>query len=239
MNTKTTYSAICNKGKVRSENQDKIYISGTEPRFYQEVYLSGNTDVPRPLFAVFDGMGGELYGEKASEIAFNVTKENTDIKLDNLCHRINNQLCNHMKENHIKSMGTTAAIVRFSDDKVEICNIGDSKIYLIEKNGMNQLSVDHSMTIGKMLPRRVLTQHLGIPEEEMLIEPFISSTVLPEGSCLLLCSDGLTDMVNEEDILKIVNSDTTKLPTEDLFNAAMENGGTDNISIIICKREES
>lgn len=239
MNKKIKYSAICSKGKVRSENQDKIYISGTKPIFDKDVYLSGNTDLQNPLFAVFDGMGGELFGEKASEIAFYVTEKNSEINLENLCREINNQICDHMEKNHINSMGTTAAMVRFSDNSIEICNIGDSKIYMINKNGISQLSVDHSMTIGKMRPRRVLTQHLGIPEDEILIEPFINRIALTESSCLLLCSDGLTDMLSEEDIFKIVNSDTSKLPAENLFNEAMKNGGADNISIILCKQEES
>ena len=144
-----------------------------------------------------------------------------------------------MKDNGIKSMGTTAAMVRFSENEIEICNIGDSRIYLIDNESITQLSVDHTVIIGSIKPRRILTQHLGIPEEEMLIEPYCNTMEFPENSTIIICSDGLTDMLSDEEIQKTVCSTEIKSTAKELYNSAMKNGGTDNISIIAVRYGES
>ncbi len=144
-----------------------------------------------------------------------------------------------MKDNGIKSMGTTVAMVRFSENEIEICNIGDSRIYFIDNRSITQLSVDHTVNIGLIKPRRVLTQHLGIPEEEMLIEPYCNTMEFPENSTMIICSDGLTDMISDEEIQKTVCSSQIKTTAKKLYDAAMKNGGTDNISIIAVRYGES
>lgn len=224
------FYALSEPGKVRTQNQDKIFISKfslmKKKNYRKFVY-----------FAVFDGMGGEQCGEKASQIAVDTLRhyENANVSLDDLCRHINKKICRYMKENSINRMGTTAAIIRVSNDSVTVCNIGDSRIYLKNSSGFKKMSVDHTMAIGRMHPRRVLTQHLGIPEDEFYIEPYISSFKYDVGDKILLCSDGLTDMVSEQKIEEILSENNSENAGKQLYNLAMENGGRDNISMIICE----
>lgn len=224
------FYALSEAGKVRKENQDKIFVSKFS-------LMKKNESRKFVYFAVFDGMGGEQCGDIASQIAVDTLKayEGTNVALDDLCKLINKRICRYMTENSINQMGTTAAIIRISSDTVTVCNIGDSKVYRINSSGLRKMSVDHTMAVGRMRPRRVLTQHLGIPEDEFFIEPYISSFSYSAGDKFLLCSDGLTDMVSEDDILEIVSNGSPEKSGRKLYELAMENGGRDNISIIICE----
>ena len=237
MGNSIKFSAICNRGKVRQNNQDKIYISDTNLSENTDVSITGNSDAKIFTAGIFDGMGGEVSGDKAAEIAVETMQMNDKADFNSLCSLINKKICEYMKENRILRMGTTAALVRINKDCADICNIGDSKIYLIDEAAIKQISVDHAETIGRMRPRRVLTQHLGIPEIEMLIEPYCNKIELNKGEKLLLCSDGLTDMVTEKEIYSNIKETDAELCAETLFNAAMLNGGRDNISIIVCEKE--
>lgn len=222
------FYALSEAGKVRKVNQDKIFVSKFS-------LMKKNQSRKFVYFAVFDGMGGEQCGEIASQIAVDTLKsyENSNVALDDLCKLINRRICRYMTDNGIKSMGTTAAIIRVASDRVAVCNIGDSKVFRINASGMRQLSVDHTMAVGRMRPRRVLTQHLGIPENEFYIEPYLNALNYNSGDKFLLCSDGLTDMVPEKNILEIVQNNNSEDGVKKLFDMAMENGGRDNISIII------
>ena len=183
--------------------------------------------------AVFDGMGGEEHGEIASETARNVFMENckNDCTLEDLCLLINKKICEYMEENRISRMGSTAAMVSV-DEKIRFCNIGDSKIYKLSRFGIEQLSEDHITVIGKYNKRKFLNQHLGIPEEEILIEPYSGETDYTDDDIFILCSDGLTDMIDEEKILDISLKNGINRLAEKLFDEAMNSGGRDNISVV-------
>ena len=225
------FTALTDRGKVRQENQDTICIPGSSISSESfEVCSTAKTDQPQ-LFAVFDGMGGESCGGEAAAIAARTLEEQPEIPLQELCMRINERICQYMKENEIKSMGTTAAIVRLIDDRAEFCNIGDSRIYLIQDLNMYRLSKDHTMSAFPN--RRVLTQHLGIPPKEMLIEPYGGSVALAVGDVLLLCSDGLTDLLSEQEIGKIILLNNIAEATQLFKEEILRRGGTDNFSIIL------
>lgn len=240
MRDNINYSALCSSGKVRKTNQDRIIINGDESHGEPSYEVSGTVSRENSFFSVFDGMGGEECGDKAAEIAAQTAKEyyGNDIEPEKLCVIINNRICDYMTENDIRSMGSTAAMIKFDKDDVELCNIGDSRIYLVNRQTIQQLSVDHSMNIGRLSPRRVLTQHLGIPETELLIEPYSCRITPGRDDMLLLCSDGLTDMVSEDTIFEIMNSAGCTEGADRLFEEAMNNGGHDNISIIVCGTED-
>ena len=145
---------------------------------------------------------------------------------------INSLICKYMEECGIKRMGSTASFLRVMPSKAQICNVGDSRVYRISQGKITQLSVDHSMYVGQ---RRVLTQHLGIPVQEMVLEPYESTCECIAGDIFILCSDGLTDMLDEDSMLKIITGNRFSDIGKELFDAAMENGGKDNITIIVCK----
>ena len=229
---KIKYYAISDCGKVRKDNQDRFLIPDNKQQNSDECQLS---DAPVTV-AVFDGMGGESSGEVASFIAQQVSEavfeQYPNCSLKKLVQQINVQICKYMQENNIKSMGTTAVLLRLKDDIAEVCNIGDSRAYRIADKKMIRLSKDHAMNIGS---KRVLTQNLGIPESEMILEPHHTCGKIENDDVFLLCSDGLTDMVSEKRILNIINNCKFEEAGQVLFNEAMENGGKDNTTIVLCK----
>lgn len=221
---KTEFYTYTHPGKLRRENQDRISV----------IPVSDDT----MFFSVFDGMGGEQCGNIAAEIAVNrLTAEISkgERNLSTICLMINADICRYMKENNISSMGTTAAIIRIENEKITVCNIGDSRVYKISNSEIEQISIDHIMDAGRFRTRRVLTQHLGISPEEIVIEPYENTLCVAEGDIYLLCSDGLTDMVTDEIICNIILKNKIEQAGEKLLEKALSNGGKDNVSFIICK----
>jgi len=241
MNYKISFHCTSHIGKIRKVNQDNFLCNG---KFMQlgasdsGFLASGEviTSSPR-FFGVFDGMGGEECGEvasfiaasEASQIAF--TQDGANDLLE-YCVRANTAICDYTVQNGIKSMGTTAAILLFANDKITLCNVGDSKVFRFSDKELTQISHDHVVILpyGKKPP---LSQNLGIPPEEMLIEPYISQGVCKNNDKYLICSDGLTDMVSEEEIKKILKSQKCEKATETLLSKALENGGRDNVTFIL------
>lgn len=233
------YSAVCSRGKARKQNQDKIFIQNCDLiKNSAEINLCGTIEFDNnEVLAVFDGMGGEEFGETASQIAvetISIKASESKINLEKVCMAINDEICRYMESEDIFRMGSTAAIVSV-DKKLHICNIGDSRIYRISNNEIKQLSVDHTAIIGKYHKRRVLKQHLGIPKKEMVIEPFSDDINYTENDIFLICSDGLTDMLSDEEILEQSVNLKISVLAKKLFDKAVENGGKDDISIITFK----
>jgi len=241
------YSVVCNTGKVRTINQDNFWCSGK----YLEAKNNGLDSTESglvsfesyPTFAVFDGMGGEQYGEIAAYIAadtFNNLYSNekpTDIKefLIEACKKMNKSISDYSDQNLLENMGTTAAMLMCGEKEVYICNIGDSKIYHYDNKKLIQISKDHVVDIFNDR-KPPLSQFLGIPEIEFIIEPYIAHGLYNDGDFYLICSDGLTDMLSEDEIKNIlsINKDV-KVCVDILLEDALSKGGTDNITIILCK----
>ncbi len=239
------YAAECNKGLVRKVNQDNLWCNGT---FLDQV----NEGLPAPAFgsalrsntpviAVFDGMGGEKFGEHASAIAaatfdelYRANKTQNDPNfLVNTMLVINDRICKHGDEIGVRNMGTTGAVVMFDDNAVQICNVGDSRIYRWQNGVMTQVSLDHCLQIegSRKAP---LTQYLGVPASEFIIQPYIDRFPYHHGDRWLVCSDGLTDMVSEEDICALLTTcETPKEAAAKLREAALAGGGRDNLTILV------
>ena len=235
------YAAMCHRGKVRRINQDNLVVL----RQYLPEDNDGTTNIisgEAPLenvsfFGVFDGMGGEEKGEAAAFLAASLGArwnwtDSTESMLS-FCDEVNRRICRFAEEKELYSSGTTAAMLLVHGSAAIACNIGDSRIYRIREYQMIQLSVDH---VVPMAGRRKapLLQCLGIPESEMRIEPEIREECVQEGDLYLICSDGLTDMIDEENILKILMA----IPEQDdavqcLIQMALDAGGMDNISVIL------
>lgn len=159
----------------------------------------------------------------------------------------NRRICQRMRREG-KRLGTTLSILEFSGDTVTAANLGDSRIYRLREGKLEMLSTDHTI-VARMLRqgqitqaeaadhpmRHRITQYLGIFPEEMVLEPAVAPGLpLKEGDCYLICSDGLTDMVPEEDIQKIL--ETEELPrqqAEELVRCALEAGGRDNVTAVV------
>ena len=250
--------AASNVGNVRNDNEDNFFINGKT----LDISIKGTAIVEDKsdggLYAVCDGMGGEASGEIASAIAVNTLHEyylktlaqkssfNEVVSL--YSDEANARMCAEILENDGKRMGTTFAVLYIENNIAYIYNIGDSRVYLLRDSKLKQLSQDHTqirrflemgiLTAEKARThpeRHKLTQHLGIFPEEMVIEPFVAKPVnIKDGDIFLLCSDGLTDMLDDKEIEDIMEQ--MKNPheiAEKLVEAALTNGGKDNVTVII------
>lgn len=240
------YSCISDVGKCRRTNQDNFICGKTymEPEGKDVLFpITGEADGKKGLLlGVFDGMGGEECGEAAAWIAACraselVIKRDAPSALRRYCLDANEEICRYTEEHNLFSMGTTAALLAFTRDKITLCNIGDSKIFCFADDKLEQISEDH-VGIAIYGHKPPLSQNLGIPPTELHIEPYIVSKDYRHGETYLICSDGLTDMVEEAEIETMMQQKSfDELPSL-LLETALSHGGKDNITLILCRIEK-
>lgn len=230
-------------GKIREHNEDYLIVDKT---------IS--------LFIIGDGMGGRQGGEVASEVGVKTicsfirdsVRANND-NIPSIIHQafhVANRIIytKAFQEPDLNGMGTTIVLALCHNDKIYIAHVGDSRAYLIQNEKIKQLTQDHSIT-GELLKagkiteeeankhhlRNFLTKALGTKE---IVKPDIISISLQEGDLILLCTDGLTDMLKNKEIKDIIlNSNNPQKTCEKLIFTANKNGGKDNTTIILIKFE--
>ncbi len=229
-------------GKMRDMNQDFYYISGPDDMLQ--------------LFIVADGMGGYKGGEIASRLAvensknyiinnFQTVETREDILklIRDAIEYANLAIYEKSKEfKELENMGTTIDICLVIANKVYIGHVGDSRVYRKRKDFFRKLTTDHSYvqklvndgTITKEEAynhpkKNMLVKALGSPK---LVEPDVMVKGFLKDDVLLMCSDGLTNMVTEEEIVDIINEDPTSACNK-LIDRANEEGGYDNITAVI------
>lgn len=239
------YSLCCNKGKLRRKNQDNFLCDGellpVQNNGLEGVKSGKLTSKEHAVFGVFDGMGGEQYGEYAAFIAASalndIIKDKATDSMEALvdyCLDMNYNICLFAAENGIRSTGSTGCLINFGEDQINLCNIGDSKIYHFDGSTMLQVSVDHCLE--SVAGKAPLTQFLGVPEDEFIIQPYCTSAEYKKGDVFLICSDGLTDMVDLQTIQGVLSSgESTEHCCNILLQAALNAGGRDNITILVCR----
>lgn len=249
----TKVFAMTHIGCVRKNNQDNFYCNGAYKVMGRDTYKHCENHVASGLYAVFDGMGGLSFGEEASYLAVKALERYqyehvADHIFDgeDALQYLNEAVCREVRKRQA-DMGSTAVILEYTDGWVRTYNVGDSKCFLVRSEKMLQLTKDHTewesmkriYEKSKMEKcewgRHVLTQYLGIEEEEFFIEPFISEKIpVKKGDLFLLCSDGLSEFVSCENIKQVL---TGKGFLEDkgetLLDFAKKAGGKDNITIVI------
>lgn len=229
-------------GMMRTINQDSIFVS-TKP-----------VGKLQNLFIVADGMGGHKAGDVASRLAIDnfvkyvCTTHMTDPAniLDSGIISINKDVFQMANSNRdFAGMGTTFVVATIMDNHMYIANVGDSRLYLVNKE-IKQITRDHSLVedmvkLGLLdrgdarthYKKNVITKAIGVVDDKAST-PDIFEIEVEVGDKILLCSDGLTNMVEDYEIKKIINTNET---LEDaicqLIEQANENGGKDNISAII------
>ena len=236
------YACICNVGRIRRNNEDNYYCDGN---IREDIYSNDETELSgtvgsdtNELFSVFDGMGGEACGEVASFVAASHSKLFAENRLEykeylyELAEHLNEKIAEETEARSLVLMGTTAAMAQIAGDEIYILNAGDSRIYKLSNHELKQISVDH---IVPAYGGKAITKFLGLPEGNSL-SPYIAMGKYKQGDVFLLCSDGVTDMLGDSDILGIL--DRKKPVTElcrKLIDAALEKGGTDNATAIVFK----
>lgn len=241
-------------GHVRGNNEDNFYLCGQIRTDVSQNEWNGQCITQDRLFlaAVADGMGGEAFGERASLLAVDSLypcpfDEAWDTALS-CVQQANARICAEMEHDRGSRMGSTLVALYIDGGRALCCNIGDSRCYLLRRGVLTRLSTDHNkasrmVELGILTPaqaarhpgRHTLTQHLGIREEEMLLEPaFCEITRLCPGDIFLLCSDGLTDMVTEAELTGRLSADgTPEEQAAELIRMALANGGRDNVTALV------
>ena len=243
----------CNTGKIRRNNEDNFFVDGKclnvendglKAPAYTEIPVKGGV-----MVAVFDGMGGENFGEIASYTAAQCMQQLQQEKktltdrispskyLSRAVLRLNDAIVCAKRELCTSRMGTTMVGVYFYNCSAYVVNIGDSRAYLMREGELRQLSEDHvEHWPDRGRKKAPLTQHLGVDPDEMTIEPFIVKTDLHKGDRYLLCSDGLTDMLSDDEIAYFMRTlEDIETCVNCLVQAALNRGGRDNITVIVCK----
>lgn len=241
-------ACACKTGLVRSNNEDNFCFAGhildrKNSGLEETLQWSGG---PEAVFAVFDGMGGEASGETAAYLAAAtlrdaVGRRATEDFLTQVCLKANRDICTYARRNRSPLMGSTAVMLSMDGDSAEIVNLGDSRAFLLRAGQLEQISTDH--TDAAMLERfgtkgrkPRLTQHLGIPSEEMVIEPARWRGSISPDDIFLLCSDGLTDMVPIEVIARLLSTSVDAAACANaLVTTALAGGGRDNVTVIVCR----
>lgn len=257
-------TAVCTSvGMKRKSNQDNFYVNGfvnkNAEQFLLKNFLSSKKE---QILCICDGMGGVKNGDIASFIAIE-SLDKYRKKYSNLFSRFdehmnayvqsaNKNICTYIKNNGGERMGTTMVTICISPEEEEavVTNVGDSKAYLYRNGVMKKLSEDHNqaqsmVNIGIITEEEArihkdkskLTQYLGIFQNEMLIEPFLSDYIMIRKSDMfLLCSDGLTDMLENKEIENILKQkNSVKYKAKKLIDTANQKGGKDNITVILAQ----
>lgn len=236
-------AAISDLGKVRKRNEDAYVI-----------------DLERKLFIVSDGMGGANEGALASEIVTSVLPRmiapHLDLEVKSRARSLRQylrktviDLSNHLHNQaeddpSLKGMGATVVLAAIRNRWVHIAHLGDSRAYIQRENTLMQLTEDHSM-ISLLLRQEIITpeeimnhpakgkilRFVGMPGNPL---PEVSTLSLLKGDRLLLCTDGLTGMITDEEIKAILHSHPDLANAcRALINAANNAGGEDNITAMI------
>lgn len=207
--------------------------------------------VREPLFAVADGMGGHRGGDVASKIAVEALEELDPTAEDGakeIAERIreaNRRIVERsLSDRSVRGMGTTVTALLADRSKAHLAHVGDSRAYLFRDGTLQQLSEDHRLVQrmvreGKIRPeeaethpqRNILTRVLGVDEP---LEVDLLTLDLHAGDRILLCTDGLTSMVGEDELRSILERDRDpQRACDDLVQAANARGGDDNITVLV------
>lgn len=236
-------------GRVRSENQDFGVISTSEEE------RSGGHPGGR-LFLVADGMGGHRGGATASRVAAETIKaqylgsETSDvaIALGEAVMRANARVFSEAAANpDLRGMGTTTSALVVRGDQAWIAHVGDSRIYLVRDNAIEQLTDDHSLVAtmvreglltakeAEKHPRRnVLQRSVGVSEE---VEIDLRGPLpIHEGDTFILCSDGLHGLVKEDELRQIAARPIGEAADE-FIRLSLERGAPDNVTVIVVRVE--
>jgi protein phosphatase len=231
------YAALTDKGRKRKTNEDSFLADGK-------------------LFAVADGLGGYASGEIASKKALDIienelAQKNFRARLKNIVKAVEkaNKAIYKLAENQYQNMATTITLALFKKKYLLVVHIGDSRLYLFRQGKLRQLTQDHSL-VSKLI------EHGGLAKDQASRHPFRSiitralganSTVQPDtlrqetrvGDRYLLCSDGLTNMITESEIKKVLTTEVNlEKACQKLITLANNKGGFDNITVVLFEIEK-
>ena len=226
-------------GRKRKQNEDAAWF-----------------DEKRGVFVVADGMGGHLAGEVASQMAIDAVrrmaarhkKPSVDLLKKTVLGAHERIYLHAQGHAECAGMGTTISMMWRGGGYMYIAHVGDSRIYRLRDGHMEQITQDHSLVQelvnqGVLTPelaahhpmRNVITRAVGT-DEGVEVDLFTKERKL--GDIWLLCTDGLSGMVPDEDIARILRTKAPEAAADALLQTALDNGGRDNVTFVILKDEE-
>lgn len=229
-------------GKVRRVNEDATTI----------------VESSESIFAIVaDGMGGHQAGDVASKLTIDslqqlwkekeielLNRDETKIWLIDAIKQTNQAILDYVKDNvHLKGMGTTVVAAISTREYFIVAHIGDSRAYVLDEHSISQVTKDHSL-VGELVrsghlseedalfhpKKNVILKALGTDEE---VEPDIYISDWNEKKLLLLCTDGLTNKITDNELYEKLSKNCTQQKIEELIHIANERGGEDNITIAV------
>lgn len=256
---KITIYVSSDVGKIRENNEDNFYCDYIGYRKEKNFTFMKSENIVSGIFAVCDGMGGEAYGEEASYIAVetleqlsgeinSVSPEKLHDAVNNYANVANRRICEMVEEKRCKRSGSTLAMVRIVGEYVYAFNIGDSRVYFFSDGKIQQITQDQTLAMQKLKANiyteeearnspdsHKITSFLGVDDRRIGLnslkyEPF----EIGDGK-ILICSDGLTDMCNDDEIAEILSSYSENY-AEQLVQKALENGGEDNVTCVVIQK---
>ena len=239
--------AVTDKGNVRKQNQDAFYT-----------YISPDKELS--ILLVCDGMGGARAGNVASELAISVFKTEARRMLSTLdgddllaevqrCIEVSNTAVYELSKNDpdCHGMGTTLVTAVIKGDVLYVANVGDSRAYLISDGQIRQITRDHSL-VEDMVERGDITREESrVHPNKNLITRAVGTVDTVEcdtfheniksGDFVLLCSDGLTNLVPDEELMNVVTgADSVKNSCNALLNLALSRGAPDNVTVVLIEK---
>jgi PPM family protein phosphatase len=229
---------VSDVGRQRSANEDSLVIAP-------------------PFFAVADGMGGAKAGEVASATAIEVfegeaeSSEAAESQLARIVREANRRIhALAVSDESFRGMGTTLTAAKITGDQVSLGHVGDSRAYLLRNHELEQLTRDHSLVAelersGQITPeaaehhpqRSIITRALG-PEPDVEVDTYTIAG--RDGDLFMICSDGLTSMISDDEVSSILRSAAgLDDAAEALVRAANQSGGRDNITVVLFRLGQS
>ncbi len=244
MDFKINAAVGCNKGRVRRNNEDNLYFNGRIlPEEHEGIRHPARRSFyadSEPFFCVFDGMGGEAKGERASFLSAKAMAKASLATSDpeRITSEMNREVCEYAASQQVPRMGSTVAALCFGRTGITGFNVGDSRCYRMRDGCLQRLSKDHArvVPVGK---QKLLTQHIGIEESDFTLEPHLFCSNYRDGDQYLLCTDGFTDRIMDRRIREILAAPAgleEKLGT--LRSRLESKGATDNSTALLVRIAE-
>ncbi len=250
VNTHYIIVASTDRGSVRKKNED--YFGVFEPESDE---VTGELGI---LLVVSDGMGGHFSGADASrtsvdvigDVYFEMEEGNPLDRLKSAFYKANKEIFELVGHGVNGMAGTTCTAAVLFPEFIHVAHAGDSRAYLIRKGEIEQLTIDHSV-VGEMMRkgmltkeearnhphRNVITRAMGL-QKEVQVDLTESVDVWP-GDAIVLCSDGLFSMISEEEIAEVISTMPPTEAAKKLIERAKDEGGKDNITIVIAVKKDS